>query len=197
MIRRVSFISRSAKVFTMTKIKFLVAAAVMATALAGCGNRSNILPSDTSDGSLIGGGSSSSSGGAATRGAGAGSGIGVSALDAELQRLLDDLVIYFDFDRSEIRPDFNAMLAAHGQYLATNPNAQVRLEGHADERGSREYNIGLGERRAQAVRRILLLQGASASQLNTVSYGEERPAVFGSDEESYTLNRRVELVYRQ
>jgi len=142
-------------------------------------------------------GSGSNSGGAATRGAGAGSGIGVSALDAELQRLLDDLVIYFDFDRSEIRPDFNAMLAAHGQYLASNPNAQVRLEGHADERGSREYNIGLGERRAQAVRRILLLQGASASQLNTVSYGEERPAVFGSDEESYTLNRRVELVYRQ
>jgi peptidoglycan-associated lipoprotein len=88
------------------------------------------------------------------------------------------------------------MLAAHGAYLAANTNVQLRLEGHADERGSREYNIGLGERRAQAVRRILMLQGATAAQLTTVSYGEERPAVFGSDEESYTLNRRVELVYR-
>jgi peptidoglycan-associated lipoprotein len=179
----------------MTKIKFIVAAALLAAALAGCGNRSNTLPSDTSDGSVIG--SSDGGDGVSTLGAGDGSGIGVSALDAELQRLLDDLVIYFEYDRSDIRSEFNAMLAAHGQYLAANPNAQVRLEGHADERGSREYNIGLGERRAQAVRRILLLQGASASQLNTVSYGEERPAVFGSDEESYTLNRRVELVYRQ
>jgi peptidoglycan-associated lipoprotein len=179
----------------MTKIKFIVAAALLAAALAGCGNRSNTLPSDTSDGSVVG--SSDGGDGASTLGAGGGSGIGVSALDAELQRLLDDLVIYFEYDRADIRSEFNAMLSAHGQYLAANPNAQVRLEGHADERGSREYNIGLGERRAQAVRRILLLQGASASQLNTVSYGEERPAVFGSDEESYTLNRRVELVYRQ
>jgi peptidoglycan-associated lipoprotein len=87
------------------------------------------------------------------------------------------------------------MLTAHAQYLTTNPGASVRLEGHADETGSREYNIGLGERRAQAVRRILMLQGASASQLTTVSYGEERPAALGSDEESYSLNRRVELVY--
>jgi peptidoglycan-associated lipoprotein len=88
------------------------------------------------------------------------------------------------------------MLAAHGRYLASDPNLRIRLEGHADERGSREYNIGLGENRAQAVRQILLLQGVSAAQLSTVSYGEERPAAFGSDEESYSLNRRVELVYR-
>jgi len=88
------------------------------------------------------------------------------------------------------------MLAAHGRYMASNPNAEVRLEGHADERGSREYNVGLGERRALGVRQILLLQGATASQLSTVSYGEERPAVFGSDEESYGLNRRVEIVYQ-
>ena len=83
-----------------------------------------------------------------------------------------------------------------GRNLAANPNMQVRLEGHADERGSREYNIGLGERRAQAVRRVLQLQGAGAQQLTTVSYGEERPAASGSDEESWRLNRRVELVYR-
>lgn len=109
---------------------------------------------------------------------------------------LGNLVVYFEFDRSEVRSDFNAMLAAHGRYLASDPSLSIRLEGHADERGSREYNIGLGENRAQAVRQILLLQGVSAAQLSTVSYGEERPAAFGSDEESYGLNRRVELVYR-
>ena len=107
-----------------------------------------------------------------------------------------NLVVYFDYDQAEIRPEFNALLQAHGQNLATNPNAQMRLEGHTDERGSREYNIGLGERRAQAVRRVLMLQGATANQLSTVSYGEERPAATGSDEEAWRLNRRVELVYR-
>ena len=114
--------------------------------------------------------------------------------DRELRE--GNLIVYFEFDRSEIRPEFNAMLAAHGEYLANVDTATVRLEGHADERGSREYNIGLGERRALAVRQVLLLAGASASQVTTVSYGEERPAVFGSDEESYSRNRRVELVYR-
>ena len=111
--------------------------------------------------------------------------------------LLSQLVVYFPFDQSDIGADYTDMLAAHGRYLADNPSASVRLEGHADERGSREYNIGLGERRAQAVRRVLLLQGASGTQITTVSYGEERPSVLGSDEESMALNRRVELVYRQ
>jgi len=112
------------------------------------------------------------------------------------EQLLQNLVIYFEFDSSEIRSDFNDMLAAHSRYLAAVPDATVRLEGHADERGSREYNIGLGERRAQAVRQLLLLGGASPAQLTTISYGEERPAEFGSDDEAYSLNRRVELVYR-
>lgn len=134
--------------------------------------------------------------GLSTQGFGDGGGIGVTPEEAARQRLMQDLVVYFDFDRSEIRPEFNEMLTAHGGYLAGNPTASLRLEGHADETGSREYNIGLGERRAQAVRQILMLQGAQASQLQTVSYGEERPAALGSDEEAYSLNRRVELVYR-
>jgi peptidoglycan-associated lipoprotein len=117
------------------------------------------------------------------------------ARQQEMQDLMQNLVVYFDFDESEILPEYNNMLAAHGEFLTRYPNSRVRLEGHADETGSREYNIGLGERRAQAVRRILLLQGASATQLSTVSYGEERPAALGSDEEAYSLNRRVELVY--
>jgi peptidoglycan-associated lipoprotein len=110
--------------------------------------------------------------------------------------LLETTVIFFDYDSSEVRSDFNDVLAAHAAYLAANPNVSIRLEGHADERGSREYNIGLGESRAQAVRRILVLQAVDASQITTVSFGEERPAMFGSSEEAWERNRRVEIVYR-
>jgi peptidoglycan-associated lipoprotein len=109
--------------------------------------------------------------------------------------LLSKRIIYFDFDRADIRADSQSVVAAHAQYLARNPSQKVRLEGHADERGSREYNIGLGERRGQAVRRAILLQGVAETQLSTVSYGEERPAVAGADEQAYGLNRRVEIVY--
>ena len=87
-------------------------------------------------------------------------------------------------------------MTRHAIQLQSNPGAQVRLEGHADERGSREYNIGLGERRSQAVRRLLLIQGASAAQISTVSFGEERPAADGSSESAWAQNRRVEIELR-
>lgn len=105
------------------------------------------------------------------------------------------MVIFFDFDQSDIRPEDQATLERHATRVANDSSISIRLEGHADERGSREYNIGLGERRSQAVRRILLIQGAAASQISTVSFGEERPVAFGSDEESYAQNRRVEILY--
>jgi peptidoglycan-associated lipoprotein len=111
------------------------------------------------------------------------------------EALLGRTVIYFDFDSSAIRAEYAQSIAAHAQYLNGNSGMAARLEGHTDERGSREYNIGLGERRAQAVRRALLLQGVRAEQLSTVSFGEERPAVTGSDEEAWGMNRRVEIVY--
>jgi peptidoglycan-associated lipoprotein len=124
---------------------------------------------------------------------------GASAADEETAGpqagMLTKRVIYFDFDSSEIKGEGTDILAAHARYLASNQNARVRLEGHTDERGSREYNIGLGERRAQSVRQALLLQGASDGQLSTVSYGEERPAVAGHDEAAWAKNRRVEIVY--
>ena len=104
-------------------------------------------------------------------------------------------VIYFDFDRSDIRPEYASLIGAHAKHLAAAAGVKIRVEGHTDERGSREYNIALAERRAQAVRRALMLQGAGDAQLTTVSYGEERPAVAGSDEAAYEKNRRVELVY--
>ena len=105
------------------------------------------------------------------------------------------LIVYFDFDSSELRAEDTDTVARHAQQLGMNSGMSVRLEGHADERGSREYNIGLGERRAQTVRRLLLIQGANASQVSTVSFGEERPAADGSDENAYSQNRRVEITY--
>jgi peptidoglycan-associated lipoprotein len=111
----------------------------------------------------------------------------------ELQRL--GMVIYFDYDKAEIKSEYVSVIAAHAKFLNGNVNRKIRLEGHTDERGSREYNIGLGERRAQQVRRALMLQGVTEAQVTTVSYGEERPAASGSDEEAYGKNRRVEIGY--
>lgn len=108
---------------------------------------------------------------------------------------LANRTIYFDYDSAKVTEDSLALLEAHGNFIAGNGNVSVRLEGHTDERGSREYNIALGDRRAQSVRQILLFQGASVDQLDTVSYGEEQPAMLGHDEESWSKNRRVELVY--
>jgi peptidoglycan-associated lipoprotein len=111
----------------------------------------------------------------------------------ELQKL--GTIIYFDYDKSDIRQEYVPVLAANAKYLNGNAARKVRLEGNTDERGSREYNIGLGERRAQQVRRALMLQGVSDAQIVTVSYGEERPAVAGNDEAAYAKNRRVEIGY--
>ena len=105
-------------------------------------------------------------------------------------------VIYFDFDKSEIRPEYAEIISSNARNLTSHPGLKVKLEGNTDERGTREYNIGLGERRAQAVRRALMLQGVSASQVSTVSFGAERPAVEGDDESAWAKNRRVELVYQ-
>ena len=104
-------------------------------------------------------------------------------------------IIFFDFDSSELRPEDADTVARHAMQLANDSQLNVRLEGHADERGSREYNIGLGERRAQTIRRMLLIQGASAGQISTVSFGEERSAAMGSNEEAWSQNRRVEFKY--
>ena len=106
-----------------------------------------------------------------------------------------DSVIYFDFDSYEVRAEDQDTVARHAMQMANDSRMTVRLEGHADERGSREYNIGLGERRAQAVRQMLMIQGVSASQIRTVSFGEEQPVSLGSSESDYAQNRRVEFVY--
>jgi peptidoglycan-associated lipoprotein len=104
-------------------------------------------------------------------------------------------VVYFDYDSSDIQPQFVEVLRAHALFLSTNPNRSVTLEGHTDERGTREYNLALADQRAETVRRFLLAEGVAKGQIDTLSYGEEQPAQRGHDEDSWALNRRVELAY--
>jgi peptidoglycan-associated lipoprotein len=111
------------------------------------------------------------------------------------ESLLSKRVVYFDFDKSVVRPEYRGIVSAHAAYLAAHGSARMTLEGHADERGTREYNLGLGERRGNAVSGLMSAQGGRGSQMTTVSYGEERPTCRVSDEECWSLNRRVEIVY--
>ncbi|REC96240.1 peptidoglycan-associated lipoprotein Pal [Kushneria indalinina] len=103
--------------------------------------------------------------------------------------------VYFDFDSDSIRPQYESMLNQHAQYLQRNSSTNIVLEGHTDPRGTREYNLGLGERRANAVRQYLTIQGVPASQIEVVSYGEERRAASGNGEQAYSQDRRVVIDY--
>ena len=119
----------------------------------------------------------------------------IQTLGGEAGEALSHRVIYFAYDSYEVSGQDRDLIAAHAEYLASHPGVSVKLEGHGDERGSREYNIALGDRRNGSVKRMLELQGVSPGQITMVSYGEENPAVEGHDESAWSLNRRVELVY--
>lgn len=121
-----------------------------------------------------------------------------SDLNSEEQRSgRDKNTYYFDYDRYEVSEQDVARISAHANKLLSNPQARVRVEGHADERGSREYNVALGERRAKAVTNVLLLKGVNQNQLNMVSYGKEKPASLGHDESAWSRNRRAVIVYEE
>ena len=105
-------------------------------------------------------------------------------------------VVYFDYDSFTVKPEFQTTIEAHAQFLKSNGRAKLSLEGHTDERGGREYNLALGQKRADAVRQSLTLLGVNAAQIETVSFGEEKPAVQGSDESAYAKNRRAEFFYK-
>jgi peptidoglycan-associated lipoprotein len=105
-------------------------------------------------------------------------------------------IVYFDYDSYTIKPEFQSTIEAHAQFLKSNSNAKVSLEGHTDERGGREYNLALGQKRADAVRQSLSLLGVSTSQVETVSFGEEKPAIQGNDESAFGKNRRAEFFYK-
>lgn len=105
-------------------------------------------------------------------------------------------VVYFDFDSYVVKPEFQATIEAHARFLKTNGRARISLEGHTDERGGREYNLALGQKRADAVRQSLTLLGVTESQIESVSFGKEKPAVSGNDESVYAKNRRAEFFYK-
>jgi len=111
--------------------------------------------------------------------------------------LLSERKIYFDFDESDIKDEFREVLQAHAEFLVSNPSASLVIEGHCDERGTREYNMALGERRAHSVFQFLTLQGVGKNQVRTVSFGEERPDVEGHDESAWKWNRRAVFVYAE
>ena len=176
----------------ITSIALFLTAAVF---LVGCPKKSNVVEPPTAGSQAAGSGTGEGASATSTplggnTGIEAGSATGANATGALAKK-----VIYFDFDKSEIKPEFADVVLAHAHNLTSHPNLKLKLEGNTDERGTREYNIGLGERRAQAVRRALMLQGVAESQLTTVSFGAERPAKEGDDEAAWAQNRRVELVY--
>lgn len=115
--------------------------------------------------------------------------------DLDTDACLRTRVVYFDFDQATIRPEFQAAMACHAKYLRDRPTSRMNLEGNADERGSREYNLGLGERRGYAVSSALMANGGNGGQVEVISYGEERPVCTDSSEDCWARNRRVEIVY--
>ena len=176
------------------KLMHVLAVAILSLGLAACSKPTK--PDQTTAPPADSGAATSGLGGESA-GAGTSTATALTPQQQAMAAIQQKNVVFFDFDSSEIRSEYVPVVAAHAQYLVKYPTALVRLEGHTDERGSREYNIGLGERRAQTVRRALLAQGVAESQITTVSYGEERPAVEGSDEAAFAQNRRVELVHAQ
>ena len=105
-------------------------------------------------------------------------------------------IVYFDFDSYTIKPEFQSLIDGHARFLKANTQRRISIEGHTDERGGREYNLALGQKRAEAVRRSLGLLGVSDAQMEAVSYGKEKPASEGHSEDAYAQNRRAELSYR-
>jgi len=180
----------------MKRIFVLIAVLAVALWTGGCSSK--------------GGTSTDGSGGVAVDDVTSGDGANASALPgssgfggapgrggpkAEPGSPLAQRVIYFEYDQSTVKSEYLPVVEAHAGYLRDNPGVKLSLEGHADERGSREYNIALGDRRANAVGRLMLFQGVATGQVEVVSFGEEQPATMGHDEESWGLNRRVVLVY--
>jgi peptidoglycan-associated lipoprotein len=112
------------------------------------------------------------------------------------KNILSTRVIYFDFDSNVVKDEYRPMVQAHAKYLTENRSASLRIEGHTDERGSREYNLALGNRRAESVKKILVVLGVQEGRIEIISFGEEKPAESGHDEASWAKNRRTELKYK-
>jgi peptidoglycan-associated lipoprotein len=180
---------------SMTKMLSIGCLCAAAALLAGCPKKATTVE-PPSAGTQIPGSGAGGAGSANTTALGSDTGtMGAGSQGAGAGGALARNVIYFDFDKSDIKPEYADVISAHARNLTSHPNLKLKLEGNTDQRGTREYNIGLGERRAQAVRKAVMLQGVAESQLTTVSFGAERPAVEGDDEAAWAKNRRVDMVY--
>ncbi len=177
--------------------RYLMVAA-LAAVLAGCGSNVKLDPPIQGSGADA---TATQGAGAGAAGAGAGQSAvtqvqaGPAGADAAGPAGVGR-VIYFDFDSFTVKPEYQGLVDQHARFLQGNRGRSVAVEGHTDERGSREYNLALGQKRAEAVRRALTLVGATDAQIEAVSFGEEKPAAMGASEDAYSQNRRVEIRYR-
>ena len=165
----------------------LMIAAAIALSLAACTKKVKEVPADTT-GAETTTGATTSPVTDTTPGK-------YSPADLDTDSCLRQRVVYFDFNDDTLKPDFQAAVACHAKYLRDRPEARMNLEGNADERGTREYNLGLGERRGNAVNAAIQGNGGSAGQISVISYGEERPTCADSSDDCWSRNRRVEIVY--
>lgn len=181
---------------TARRVTGLLAALTITAVLAACGSKVRLdeppVEDRTGTPAGAGGGAGGQGSGVDQRGV---TGVQVpgssSTQPTQMQR-----IVYFDYDSFEVKPEHTQLLEANARYLNANRNVRVALEGHTDERGGREYNLALGQKRAEAVRRAMSLLGVQDSQMEAVSFGEEKPAATTGDEAGWAKNRRVELTYR-
>lgn len=187
----------------MNRIFLALACAAL---MAGCGSSVKLddVAVEDKSGTPVGQGGTAGQGGAGTAGAGGAGGVANSAIaPVELPRPpvsgavpSGPRIVYFDYDSFTIKPEFQEVIESNARFIKADRNRRVAIEGHTDERGGREYNLALGQKRAEAVRRALGLLGVPDAQLEAVSFGEEKPSVPGADEQAFSRNRRAEINYR-
>lgn len=174
----------------LSKFKHLVAVSALGFVMVGCSST----PTEETQVSTAQTSTQTSSG-AADASAVAGQATGSAATQQEMLAALKGKRVHFDFDRSEVKPEFREVIKMNADYLSANPAAKVTVEGHCDERGTREYNLALGERRANAVKNALIAEGVDPARITVISFGEDRPLVSETNEAAWKQNRRAEFIY--
>ena len=182
----------------MKRILFsIISSLVLATTLVACGSNvklADVPVQDKSSSSKLADDAAAAAAAAARRGVAP---VQIESTEGSLAGPANTVkTIYFDFDSYVVKPEFQSVIEVHARYLTADKSRKIAIEGHTDERGGREYNLALGQKRAEAVRRALGLSGVSDSQVEAVSFGKEKPAASGLDESSMAKNRRAEIRYR-
>jgi peptidoglycan-associated lipoprotein len=174
----------------------LIWAATIAVLLSGCGSavKLDTVPVEDKSGTAVA--SVDSKVGGTGVGERAVAGVALDNASSNAAMMATNRVVYFDYDSFVIRPEFQSVIEAHAKFIKADKNRRVAIEGHTDERGGREYNLALGQKRAEAVRRAMVLLGVADTQLEAVSFGKEKPAALGATEAAMEKNRRAEISYR-